>query len=605
MVEIAFVTPLRPGGARIALLDAIRDELHELGVRSRYSPGLVPAARAGLVYAVFAGGTEAAPDGSAADAWGSVAVPPHSLSRRTIALCLRDATPLAVAGPPLGAVFDVSPAGVEAWRERGVAADHFRLGHTVAWASPTLEDPRDVDVVVGGAASERRSRLIASYGGMLARARCVIALDGREPPLELLRRAKVLLDVHVAEPWRFDHLRATRAILSGAVVVTEHAPGMGPLVPGEHLLSGRAETLGHLVQELLETDRTRVELRRAAFGALSGEPLRAAVERLAAAAEELDAREPVPRRAAWRAPEPPAPPPPVLAPDSEVSGLRRAVKQLRLDGIDARRRMERMERIATSGSTAAVEVLARTPAHAGARPRVSVLVTLYDYEQHIEAALESVALSTLREVEVVVVDDASGDRSAQRAREWMERRPHVPALLLGHRWNRGLPHARNTALDFARAELCFVLDADNELYPQGLARLVGALDADPGADFAYGLIECFGPDRAAGLLSVGEWDPDRLRVDNYIDAMALVRTAALRPEGFATDPRLHGLEDYELWCRMAERGRRGVAVPELVARYRVSDHAMLRATTGLSRSVAMSVLIERHPRLMAGVLPPP
>ena len=83
--------------------------------------------------------------------------------------------------------------------------------------------------------------------------------------------------------------------------------------------------------------------------------------------------------------------------------------------------------------------------------------------------------------------------------------------------------------------------------------------------------------------------------------MALVRTAALRAGGgFATDPRLHGLEDYDLRCRMAGEGRRGVAVEELVGRYRVAGHAMLRSTTSISSEDAMSVLADRHPAVMAG-----
>jgi hypothetical protein len=89
---------------------------------------------------------------------------------------------------------------------------------------------------------------------------------------------------------------------------------------------------------------------------------------------------------------------------------------------------------------------------------------------------------------------------------------------------------------------------------------------------------------------------------NYVDAMALVRTAQVRDVGgYATDPRLHGWEDYDLWCTIAERGWHGAAVPEIVGRYRVADHSMLRSTTQISNADAFSVLAERHPRLMAGV----
>ena len=78
-------------------------------------------------------------------------------------------------------------------------------------------------------------------------------------------------------------------------------------------------------------------------------------------------------------------------------------------------------------------------------------------------------------------------------------------ILLGHRWNRGLPHTRNTALDFARGPLRPLLDADNELYPHGAERLATALEADPSASFAYGILECFTSAGPAGLISYGPW----------------------------------------------------------------------------------------------------
>ena len=83
---------------------------------------------------------------------------------------------------------------------------------------------------------------------------------------------------------------------------------------------------------------------------------------------------------------------------------------------------------------------------------------------------------------------------------------------------------------------------------------------------------------------------------NYIDAMAMVRTAVLRPiGGYATDRRLHGWEDYDLWLTLAELGYRGVLVPAIVGRYRVSSGSML-SQTNVSTVSAFAALAERHRR---------
>jgi glycosyltransferase involved in cell wall biosynthesis len=204
-----------------------------------------------------------------------------------------------------------------------------------------------------------------------------------------------------------------------------------------------------------------------------------------------------------------------------------------------------------------------------------------------------------------VVDDGSSDGSREAVRAWSAAHPGMPLLLIGHPYNRGLSAARNSALDFARGELAFVLDADNSLYPRGLERLVEALDSEPGAVFAYGMLEEVRGGRPTGLRSYLPWRPARLRAGNYIDAMALWRTRTLRElGGYTGDLRLYGWEDYDLWCHAAERGLRGVLVPEVIARYRLTSHSML-ALTNISWRAAVSLLVERYPRVMGALEPPP
>jgi hypothetical protein len=616
--EIAFVLARRQNRFFVELVEAIVDELTSLGVAASVSFDGFPAPRCGLVYALV-------PPHEWVSLHGGVAPPPELLARTVVLCAEQPGTYWFEANAPLvaaaGAAFDISPLSVVEWRRRGTPAERFVLGHTARWATSGSERARDLDVAFLGCVSERRNRLLASYAPLFDGRRCRFVLSDNDRPndggrgflvgdekRDLLGRVRVLLNIHVGERPYFEHLRVVEGMLSGAAIVSEHGTGTEPLVPGVDFVSGRPEVLGHLALDLLEDEPQWRAITEAATARLRERPLRAAAERFAAVSEEVDRRAPVPRRAAWRAVESPAHPlrpPQAATADVDAAATRRALKQLRIEGIEMRRRMGRLEARLLEERHGAVEVLARTPAYAGAGPRVSVLVTLFEYACHIEQALASVAGSTLRPVELVIVDDASEDASARCAQDWLGAHPHIPAILLRHRWNRGLPHARNTAVDFARAPLLFVLDADNALYPHGLERLVDGLDADPGASFAYGILECFSGAGPAGLLSYESWDAERLRSGNFVDAMALIRADALGTVGgYTTDSRLHGWEDYELWCRMAESGRHGTAVQEIVGRYRVSEHSMVRSTTALSYTEAFSVLAERHPRLMAGVVPP-
>ncbi|MHB1774157.1 MAG: glycosyltransferase family 2 protein, partial [Acidimicrobiales bacterium] len=341
--------------------------------------------------------------------------------------------------------------------------------------------------------------------------------------------------------------------------------------------------------------------------------LRDGVERLVAVAADLAATQPVPLAddPFFTQPQPTpaslkffaetARPVSLTGGDVDSASLRQAAKSLKLDMLDLRRQIHRLElTLATGKQPLPVEFARTTHAHLGAKPRISILMALYNYDEHVRDALDSLLASDEECWEVIIVDDGSTDRSQTATRDWMREHEDRSALLLHHPVNRGLAHARNAALAWARGEYCFVLDADNEIYPHCLTRLLQAAESDPEAAFSYGIFERFTQGRAIGLLNTFPWDPQRLRSGNYIDAMALIRTDILRDRltGYTLDKRLHGWEDYELWCRVAEAGMYGSFVSEIVARYRATAHSML-SVTNLSATEALSLIAEHHPGLFA------
>jgi glycosyltransferase involved in cell wall biosynthesis len=274
------------------------------------------------------------------------------------------------------------------------------------------------------------------------------------------------------------------------------------------------------------------------------------------------------------------------------------LKKLVLGQMDLVRRVAAQQLAADHDSLAELEVAARTPAYERTSPRVSVLVPLYNHAEEVSDALASVVASELGDLEVVVLDDASTDGSAASVVDFLLGHPFLPALLLRHPVNRGLGRTRNDLVARARGELVFMLDADNEVYPTALSRLVAALDADPGAFFAYSMLEEHEDGESDMLRSCLPWDPERLAEQNYIDAMSLLRRDELVAiGGYTEDLRLHGWEDYDLWCRCLERGLRGVLVPQILARYRRAGHSMLVSVTNLDVTEAESLLRARYPVL--------
>jgi glycosyltransferase involved in cell wall biosynthesis len=226
---------------------------------------------------------------------------------------------------------------------------------------------------------------------------------------------------------------------------------------------------------------------------------------------------------------------------------------------------------------------------------VCVVVPLYNYAAYIVEALDSVAAQTLAALDLVVVDDCSTDESLALARDWAERNQarFNRILLMRNRANAGLARTRNAGFDAAETRFVLPLDADNRLLPDCCARTLDSALAARAA-FAYPAIRCFGGDDK--VFGIQDFVPTRLAGGNFIDAMALVlKSAWAAVGGYAViDP--PGWEDFDLWCRFAERGLLGVKVPEVLAEYRVHDASMLHTETDLAarKTKVIAELEARH-----------
>lgn len=120
-----------------------------------------------------------------------------------------------------------------------------------------------------------------------------------------------------------------------------------------------------------------------------------------------------------------------------------------------------------------------TPAHAAARPLVSVLIPAYNHESFIQRCLDSVLEDPYPAKEIVIIDDGSTDRTGEKIAEWIEMYGHLLRVEYVQRENRGISAAWNELAARARGEFLRLCASDDYLLAGGIEAQVRYLQTHP------------------------------------------------------------------------------------------------------------------------------
>lgn len=199
---------------------------------------------------------------------------------------------------------------------------------------------------------------------------------------------------------------------------------------------------------------------------------------------------------------------------------------------------------------------------------ISVIIPVYNGEQYLAQAIDSVLGQTCPPAEIIVVDDGSTDGSADIARAF------GTAVRCVAQANLGPAAARNLAVKQAGGNLLAFLDADDVWLPDKLECQLAALASNPGREAVLGRVENF--------LSP-ELDEAERRIlaraaqqggEFHVGALLLRRSAFTWVGSFDTRWR-HG-EFVEWWARATRLKLNYVVAPQLVLRRRLHTSNLTR-----------------------------
>jgi hypothetical protein len=216
--------------------------------------------------------------------------------------------------------------------------------------------------------------------------------------------------------------------------------------------------------------------------------------------------------------------------------------------------------------------------------KVSVIIPVYGVEKYVADAVSSVLQQSYINLELIIVDNGSPDRSIEICQQF-----HDPRIQIIRQENRGPSGSRNTGIRHAKGDYIAFLDGDDIWHPDKLTKHVHHLESDPqlGISFCYSaFIDIHG--RSLGLYMTPKLKnitPEYIlcRCPMSNGSVSVYRREVFEEIAFGDDlrgysevcyfnERLKSLEDVECWTRMALKTNWGIeGIPEPLTQYRLND----------------------------------
>lgn len=204
---------------------------------------------------------------------------------------------------------------------------------------------------------------------------------------------------------------------------------------------------------------------------------------------------------------------------------------------------------------------------------ISVALPVHNGARTLAATLDSLAQQSLRDFEVVVLDDASSDDSVAIAASYQDR---LNLRLIQAERNLGISGARNRLLAEIESPFIAILDHDDICHPERLARQHAYLQAHPEIDIVGSAVTYFSDvaDLPTASRVLRHPADDAAIKTKLLHNCPMVHPSAMARRSFFADAggylaEFSPAEDYALWCRAALLGKRFANLDEPLLYYRL------------------------------------
>ena len=213
-------------------------------------------------------------------------------------------------------------------------------------------------------------------------------------------------------------------------------------------------------------------------------------------------------------------------------------------------------------------------------PKISVLMGIYNCEDTLGEAIESIFAQSYTNWELILCDDGSTDGTYALAKWYVSQRPSQ-CILLRNETNRKLSYTLNRCLEAASGELVARMDADDISHPDRFEKQVRFLREHPGIQLVGTDMQCFDETGKHGIRHAVE-KPDKMTLRNttpfFHATIMTYKTVYDELGGYTVGKRAERIEDVELWFRFFQHGFCGANIPEVLYDVRENYETIKRRT---------------------------
>ena len=224
------------------------------------------------------------------------------------------------------------------------------------------------------------------------------------------------------------------------------------------------------------------------------------------------------------------------------------------------------------------------------KPKISLIMSVYNGEDYLAETIESVLSQTFTEWEFIIINDCSTDNTANILAEYESKDSRIK--IHTNETNLRLPSSLNKALSFAEGKYIAGMDADDICLPLRLQKQYDFMETNPDID----LSSCRFLTLKNGIYSSGGCGGKE--DSESIKALLLVTNPILHPGIIAKSEVIKELgydknftctEDMELWTRFFLNGKRVEILSEYLMIYRLHDKQITETTLDKQKKEVIKV----------------